>query len=303
MEYMKDVINDKKTITTGIIQQILSNFEEADTHYFGKLLSGIIKIEHISNLSNYYDGNLPKDFDIDNNQYIYLDRTHNILFTENIKAVEKLLPIISQLSRLYDMDQIRDIFADCKRKNGTYNMTNLMRIKNAMFINRNFKLDTYHPVTNIFLDRTQGMVKNAPDYEKDDITGIESGSILKSEYVAHIENTVKQFINTSEIDEVTGEKIYITKDEKKAREYFFDDLKKATEEIVKTMLVVGRFNPKTGIAKVSTRPQIDWLNKFEKQDMEMMDSVKNLNNIIANFANVGKVPKTTLDMSKSMMNL
>ncbi len=40
---MKDVINDKKTITTGIIQQILSNFEEADTHYFSKLLSGIIK--------------------------------------------------------------------------------------------------------------------------------------------------------------------------------------------------------------------------------------------------------------------
>lgn len=303
MEYMKDVINDKKTITTGIIQQILSNFEEADTHYFGKLLSGIVKIEHISNLINYYDGNLPKDFDIDNNQYIYLDRTHNILFTENIKAVEKLLPIISQLSRLYDMDQIRDIFADCKRKNGTYNMTNLMRIKNAMFINRNFKLDTYHPVTNIFLDRTQGMVKNAPDYEKDDITGIESGSILKSEYVAHIENTVKQFINTSEIDEVTGEKIYITKDEKKAREYFFEDLKNATEEIVKTMLVVGRFNPKTGIAKVSTRPQIDWLNKFEKQDMEMAESVKNLNNIIANFANVGKVPKTTLDMSKSMMKM
>ncbi len=63
------------------------------------------------------------------------------MFTENIKAVEKLLPIISS-DRLYDMDQIRDIFTDCQRKNGTYNIFNLMRIKNAMFINRNFKLDT-----------------------------------------------------------------------------------------------------------------------------------------------------------------
>lgn len=302
MEYMKEVLNDKKTITTGIIQQILSNFEEVDTHYFGKLLSGTMRIEHISRITEYYDGNLPQDFDIENNQYIYLDKNNNILFTENIKAVEKILPILAQLSKLYDMDQIRDIFSDCKRKNGTYNMTNLMRIKNAMFINRNFKLDTYNPITNVFIKNTENLVKEAPDYDKDEITGIESGSVLKSDYMAHIENSVKQFINTSEIDEATGVKIYITKEDKIIRNALFDELKGAAEELVKTILEVGRFSPKTGIAKVCTRPQVDWLSKYEKEEMEMAEAVKNLNNIIANFGSIRKVPKVVLDMGSGNGN-
>ena len=72
------------------------------------------------------------------------DLSNRKMIVKNIEVFEKVVPICASLSKVYEMDQIRQIFEFCRNANGSFNFAAIGRIRtltNILYNDKNNRLD------------------------------------------------------------------------------------------------------------------------------------------------------------------
>ncbi len=69
------------------------------------------------------------------------DVENKIMFVKNIEVFEKVIPIFTSMSKMFTIEDIRDIFNFCKNKNGSFNFAAIQRIKTLINITYNSKIN------------------------------------------------------------------------------------------------------------------------------------------------------------------
>lgn len=65
------------------------------------------------------------------------DMTSGVMTVKNVEVFEKVVPIFVSMSREYDIDAIKGIFAYCRRDSGTYNFAAIQRIRTLIRLKEN----------------------------------------------------------------------------------------------------------------------------------------------------------------------
>lgn len=284
-------ISDKnKDISQGMILDILSVFNDDTIHILQQVMEGKFELKNLITHPDYVDFEVENMDDLPVN--IILDEDKKILYARSTKVVEKVLPIITSLSRNYDMETIREIFVSAKRKNGTYNMKELMRIKQAAIINKHYQAGVYNVDSEALIEDVHNLVKYSEDYKVEEVmnleTGqyeeIETGKISRRTYYELLDKYTDKTISTCDPNMSIFSHLRNKKEKEEAIKILKERIKEGIEEITKTILKVGRFGHKTGMAVVEIR-KADFTTKYEKWEDENKNMLMNI-----------KIPRIITDM-------
>lgn len=121
---IKTAYDDRANLNTKHIEELIEIIEEDRLTIYKDVLAGI--------------------YDIRKGEEWRDDLTNQRLIVKNIEVFEKVVPIFISLTKQYNVDQIREIFEFCRRKNGSYNFAAIKRIRtlvNILYNDRNERLD------------------------------------------------------------------------------------------------------------------------------------------------------------------
>ena len=90
------------------------------------------------------------------------------MIVKNIEVFEKVVPLFVSMSKMFDINDIKEIFEYCKDKKGNYNFAAIKRIRllvNILYNQKRQRLDIpvekFMVAVDEFVDKTGGMVKRA----------------------------------------------------------------------------------------------------------------------------------------------
>lgn len=121
---MRAAYDDKVTMNTTHIEELIEIIEESRLSLYKEVLAGKYDIRK---------GDEWKD-----------DLTNHRLIVKNIEVFEKVVPIFISLTKQYNVQQVREIFEFCRRKNGSFNFAAIKRIRtlvNILYNDKNQRLD------------------------------------------------------------------------------------------------------------------------------------------------------------------
>lgn len=290
MNIAEGITDKNKDISQGMILDILSVFNDDTIYILQQVMEGKFELKNIVTHPDYIDFELDGSEDLPVN--ILLDEENKTLYARSTKVVEKVLPIITSLSRNYDMATIREIFVSAKRKNGTYNMKELMRIKQAAVINKHYQSGLYNVDSEALIEDVHNMVKYSEDYKVEEVMNLETGQyeeqetgkISKRTYHELLDKYTEKTINTCDPNLTIFGHLRNKKEKEIALKILKESIKQGIEEITKTILKVGRFGNKSGMATVEIR-KANFLTKYEKWEQDNKNMIMNI-----------KIPRIITDM-------
>ena len=91
-----------------------------------------------------YKAVLAGEYDISKGQAWKEDQVNKKMIVKNIEIFEKVIPLFISMSKLYKVEDIKEIFESCRNKNGSFNFAAIRRIKlliNILYNDKNNRLD------------------------------------------------------------------------------------------------------------------------------------------------------------------
>ena len=124
------------------------------------------------------------------------------MVVKNMEVFEKVVPIFTSMSRMFDIDDIKDIFSHCVNSNGTYSFSAIHRIK--LFANMwyNAKLERLDLPIKQFMDDTYALVQQ---YEMS-----EDGNVPVTVFRQFIQDKVLEYARGDSTDEIIIERAALT---------------------------------------------------------------------------------------------
>lgn len=232
-DLMRQAYDEKVMMNTAHIEELLEIIEEDRLALYKEVLAGKYEIRK---------GDEWKD-----------DLSHHKLIVKNIEVFEKVIPLVTSLSKQYDVKSIREIFDFCRHKGGAFNFAAIKRIRTLVNI--------------LYNDRNERLDLPIKEFMQEAYAFSEYKTCKKSELDSFINSFATRFANKASTKEILIERSILT----------MGDLKEKFMTIFKCLVNVSRPS-KTGIINME-RVELMWKER-ELYNTDLSDKVYILNDFL-----------------------
>lgn len=202
-----------------------------------------------------------------------MDRTMTV---KNIEVFEKVVPIFVSMSKMYDVDDIKEIFEFCKNGSGDYNFSAIKRIRlliNMIYNNKKNRLDL--PIQD-FMNKTYDFVYAHTEGDK--------ASCRENEVNEFVIEFVQKYAAEESNDTVKILMSPVT----------IEDMRKSMLKVFKCLVDVGRPNKKR---EVKLKPvNLLWVEKEVKEAHRAAVEESKMY-VLNEFLDAVKIDETNVDMT------
>ena len=175
------------------------------------------------------------------------DTENKKLIVKNIEVFEKVIPIVTSMSRYFDIDDIKSIFTYCQNSNGTYSFSAIRRVKLFMNMHFNNKLNRLDLPIKEFMEDSYKFVQM---YQETN-----GGDCPVNEYKQYISDKTLEYARRDSTDEIIIEYSPIT----------MESYTKTLDEIFRCLIQVSRPRGPRNARVFHLEPyEMMWKDKHEK---------------------------------------
>lgn len=175
------------------------------------------------------------------------DTENKKLIVKNIEVFEKVIPIVTSMSRYFDIDDIKSIFTYCQNSNGTYSFSAIRRVKLFMNMHFNNKLNRLDLPIKEFMEDSYKFVQM---YQETN-----GGDCPVNEYKQYISDKTLEYARRDSTDEIIIEYSPLT----------MESYTKTLDEIFRCLIQVSRPRGPRNARVFHLEPyEMMWKDKHEK---------------------------------------